>query len=373
MAIKFAVIGANLANIEEIKNVVIETVGDNIQITTATIKNYQKISDADLYICLINRKQEIERAFGKEKVVALTLIPPTEYFLDLNKIPANSFVVLFNNSKQGTIVLTNCLRKYNLLNDCRCEVVPYDEISYQQVAEKVATADYIIGGIAYVGSGNALHTKFGDYLSSKTTVLVSPQRIPTSDSVSHLCSTYSLLCHNQMTAELERLSSIDYLTQIPNRRIFDETLILEWKCAQHKNHSLSLAMIDIDFFKDYNDHYGHIQGDECLKAITKTLQCLMRCSTDFCARYGGEEFAVILPNTDGCEAANMIEKIRQTIMSLNIKHEYSAVAPMVTVSIGIASMHGLAKNNSMREFLTRADHALYQAKYQGRNRIIIDQ
>jgi diguanylate cyclase (GGDEF)-like protein len=373
MAIKLAVIGANLANVEEIKNVVIGTVGDNIEIITATVDNYHEMANADLYICLINRKQEVESVFGREKVVALTLVPPTEYFLALHEIPANSYVVLFNNSTSGTVALTDRLKKYHLLNNCHCEVVPYDELSDEQVADKVAAADYIIGGMAYVCSGSVLHTKFSDYLSSNTTVLVSPQRIATSDSISHLCYVYSQLCHKRMTAELERLSATDFLTQIPNRRTFDRTLLMEWKCVQRTGQPLSLAMIDIDFFKDYNDHYGHIQGDECLKTLTNTLKRLMRCSNDFCARYGGEEFAVILPNTDGYGAEKILERIRSAIMSLNIKHEYSAVAPMVTVSIGIASTQLLYKNNSMREFLTRADHALYQAKNQGRNRVILNQ
>lgn len=373
MAIKLAIIGANIANIEEIKNVVVKTVSDNIEIITATINNYHEMANADLYVCLINRKQEIESVFGKEKVVALTLVPPTEYFLALHEIPANSYVVLFNNSTSGTIALTDRLKKYNLLNNCHCEVVPYDELSYEQVADKVAAADYIIGGMAYVCQGSALHTKFGDYLSQNTTVLVSPQRIATSDSISHLCYVYSQLCHKRMTAELTRLSSTDFLTQISNRRTFDKTLIVEWDRAQHTGQPLSLAMIDIDFFKDYNDHYGHVQGDECLKALTNTLRHLMRCSTDFCARYGGEEFAVILSNTDGYRAETMLERIRSAIMLLNIKHEYSTVAPMVTVSIGIASTQVLYKNSTIRELLTRADHALYQAKQQGRNRVIVNQ
>jgi diguanylate cyclase (GGDEF)-like protein len=373
MAIRLAVIAANHGNVEEIKSVVVCTVGDNVEIITATLSNYREMPKADLYICLINRKKEVENFFGREKVVALTLVPPTEYFLALSKIPADSYVLLFDNSLAGSIVLIDCLKKYNLLNDCHCEVVPYDELSYQQVAGKVAVADYIIGNMADVGSESILPVKFCNYLSPQTTVLASPQRVVTPDSISHLCYAYSLLCNKQMITELERLSSVDYLTQIPNRRIFDKTLILEWKRAQHTSQPLSLAMIDIDFFKDYNDHYGHIQGDECLKKLTNTLKSLMRCSTDFCARYGGEELAVILPNTDRYGAKNMIERIRNTIMSLNIKHEYSAVASMVTVSSGIASTHALYKNYGMSELLSRADLALYQAKHQGRNRVIIDQ
>lgn len=372
MAIRLAVIGANHANAEEIKSIVVSTLGDNVEIITTTVSHYHEMPKADLYICLINRKQEVESVFGKEKVVALTLVPPAEYFLALHKIPANSHVVLFNNSSLGSSVLTDCLRKYTLLNDCHLEVVPYDELSYQQVADKVSAADYIIGSMAYIGARSTLYTRFGDCISPQTIILVSPQRVVTPDSISQLCHAYSLLYNQKMTEKLKRLSSIDYLTQIPNRRIFDKTLLLEWKGAQCTGQPLSLAMIDIDFFKDYNDHYGHIQGDECLKILTKTLQRLMRCSTDFCARYGGEEFGVILPNTDGYEARNMIERIRSAIMSLNIKHEYSAVAPMVTVSIGIASLQVLYDNNSVREFLTKADHALYQAKHQGRNRVIID-
>jgi diguanylate cyclase (GGDEF)-like protein len=368
--IKVAVIGANLANVKEIRRVVFAAIGGSAEIVTATIDNYKELTGADLYVCLVNRKQEVESVFGADKVVHLTLVPPTEYFLQISRIPANSSVVIFNNSTAGTNVLMKCLKRYNLMH-VRYEIVPYDEWSHQQVAEKIAAAEYIIGGIAYVGEGKTLYAKFDEYLSKDTVVLLSPPRIATSESISRLSRVFSTLYHKTITDELKRFSFVDYLTQIPNRRTFDENLRLEWSRAQREWTPLSLAMIDIDFFKNYNDHYGHIAGDERLKAIAQTLKSVLQRPGDLCARYGGEEFTVILPNTDTDGARHILEKIRDAVMALQIKHEFSSVAPVVTVSVGAVTTIPANGNVVVEEMLEKADKALYQAKHQGRNRVCI--
>ncbi|MDR3591531.1 MAG: GGDEF domain-containing protein [Negativicutes bacterium] len=368
-AIKVLVIGANLANIDEIKNVVVNTIGGGAQIMTATVDDYKEAAEADLYVCLINRKQEVESIFGAEKVVALTLVPPTEYFIQISRIPAGSQVIIFNNSTAGTQVLLELLTRYHLLH-AQYEVVPYDEWDYARVAAKVAAAKYIIGGVAYVGEGNKLQTDFGTLLSKDAVILVSPQRTATPESVSQLCHVFSTLYHRTIMDELKRLSSLDYLTEIANRRTFDEFLAMEYSRAKRDGNPLSLAMIDIDCFKNYNDLYGHSAGDECLKRIAQVLRSVMRRATDFCARYGGEEFAIVLPNTDIDGARHVLEEFRTEVMALMISHKCSTIAPVVTVSAGIASVIR-PQGIKVEDLLKRADQALYQAKRRGRNRVVL--
>lgn len=366
--LRVEVIGANEANAEEIKNVVVSAIGSTAEIITATKEQYNKSDKADLYVCLINRKAEIEAAFGSDRVVALELVPPTEYFLQISRIPAGSTVLIFNNSTAGTKVLLQCLKKYNLQH-VKYQVIPYDELSSEEIAEQLSKAEYITGGIAYVGNGSTLYAQFGRFLPKNIVVLVSPPRVATSESICRLSNVFSGLYHKVVMEELKRLSCEDYLTQIPNRRTFDEFLQQEWLYACQENTFLSLAMIDIDFFKNYNDHYGHLAGDECLKKISQVLKHIM--GSYFCARYGGEEYSAVLPHTEAQPAQYVLERFREEVIKMRIVHQYSDVLPVVTVSIGIASAKPAEETIKLKEFLERADKALYQAKRQGRNRIIV--
>jgi len=367
-AMKIVAIGANTANAGEIKRVVVGAIGGDAVVTTATLDNYKEIADADLYVCLINRKQEVTATFGAEKVVDLTLVPPTEFFLEVSRIPAGSNVIIFNNSVSGTHVLTERLQQYGLTH-VRYEVVPYDEWDFRQVAEKLATAQYIIGGIAYVGEASPLRTKFAACIPQGAVIIQRPPRIATQESLSRQTNVYSSMYHKRIVAELKRLSSLDYLTEIPNRRTFDKVLDREWRRAQREGYPLAVAMIDVDWFKSYNDAYGHCTGDECLKLIARALKSVMRRPADFCARYGGEEFAVILPNTGLDGARRLLEEFRAAVAVLSLKCEKSSDIPGVTVSIGIAAKSP-AENIGADELLKRADKALYQAKGQGGNRIV---
>lgn len=368
MSIRIGVIGANPANVEEIQNVVTESLAGGIEIETATVPHYSHLAGADLYVCLVNRKAEVEIAFGADKVVALEFVPPVEYFLALSRIPAGTHVLVFNNSVSGTRVLMERLRKYGLMH-LDYEIIPYDEMAPDIVAEKVAAARVITGGDSYVGPGRDLYKKFGPYVSKDATVLVSPPRSATSDSVSRLCHAYSRLQYNSILEELQRLASMDYLTQIPNRRTFDDVLLREWNRARRERTELSLAMLDLDFFKHYNDHYGHTAGDECLRAIAGSLQKVLRRPADFCARYGGEEFVVILPCTDISGAAVVLEEMRQAVMALSIQHGFSTVAATITISIGLTSVSP-TEGLTPADLINTADRALYKAKLQGRNRIV---
>jgi len=167
---------------------------------------------------------------------------------------------------------------------------------------------------------------------------------------------------------LMRLSTHDGLTGVGNRRQFDEALDVEWRRASRVGGLLSLIMIDIDFFKDYNDRYGHQAGDDCLKAVAYTLQDLVHRAGDVLARYGGEEFAIILPGLPREEALLLAESLRRQVESRHIRHAASAVTPFVTVSLGVASTI-VPRDGDSADLVAAADRALYAAKGSGRNRV----
>ncbi len=173
----------------------------------------------------------------------------------------------------------------------------------------------------------------------------------------------------QANAKLRRLASLDGLTQIANRRRFNEVLNIEWKRQIREEKPLSLILCDIDYFKRYNDRYGHIAGDECLKQVAQTVAACARRPGDLGARYGGEEFAVILPNTDADGAMQVARNIQQDLRKLQIPHEASSVSRFVTLSIGVFCV--IPNADTTPDFVVHAaDLALYQVKEQGRNAVI---
>jgi hemerythrin len=174
----------------------------------------------------------------------------------------------------------------------------------------------------------------------------------------------------ELNLRLESLSKTDGLLGIANRRHFDERLVLEWRRAARDRHPLSLLMIDIDHFKLYNDHYGHLAGDECLKAVCKVVQSRLKRSPDLLARYGGEELVVILSGTDEEGALVVARKILEALWELDLPHAASPVAGRVTVSIGVATLVPDPKMGS-HILVDAADRALYMAKDAGRNRICV--
>jgi diguanylate cyclase (GGDEF)-like protein len=166
--------------------------------------------------------------------------------------------------------------------------------------------------------------------------------------------------------ELRRQALVDGLTQVGNRRRFDDYLSQEWRRMQREQLPLSLILCDIDCFKPYNDTYGHLAGDRCLQQVAKVIQETIRRPADFVARYGGEEFAVILPHTNQEGAVYIAETLCGKVKALAIPHSQSLVNRYVTISAGVVSI--LPSPDSSVEFLiTAADKALYQAKNAGRN------
>lgn len=164
---------------------------------------------------------------------------------------------------------------------------------------------------------------------------------------------------------LETLAGKDGLTEIDNRRSFDEALDREWRRAQRSGKPVSLAMIDVDYFKQFNDAYGHAKGDHVLKAVANALVGSLHRPGDLAARYGGEEFVALFPETDAQAAHHMAEVLRQAVESLGLPHEKSDTAPHVTVSIGGFSV--TADVSDPASLVERADCMLYRAKRQGRN------
>jgi len=172
-----------------------------------------------------------------------------------------------------------------------------------------------------------------------------------------------LLC---LQKELEDFSFKDGLTGIANRRMFDSVMELEWTNAKRSKQPLSLIMLDIDYFKQYNDFYGHIQGDECLKRVGRILHGVGTRARDFFARFGGEEFALILSETDEQSAKKVAERCRNLLFKAQIPHEKSLVSQVLTISLGVGTIIPTHQDDP-RKFIEEVDKRLYLAKKKGRN------
>ena len=223
------------------------------------------------------------------------------------------------------------------------------------LSERADKAKFSVRTIAGVGGtcGVLLSISFGGFLLGWWLPVVSPLLAIIMGAVGFTLRQY---------AQSQRLSSVDGLTQLANRRFFDQYLaqrILE-------RQPLSLLICDVDFFKKYNDEYGHQAGDRCLQAVAKAIAQAVR-EGDFAARYGGEEFVVVLPNTNATVAIQIAERVRLSVLELQIPHCRSDVDPSVTLSGGLAIMD--AHHVSSQDFIEYADQALYEAKRAGRNQI----
>ncbi|PKH06841.1 diguanylate cyclase [Moritella sp. Urea-trap-13] len=170
--------------------------------------------------------------------------------------------------------------------------------------------------------------------------------------------------------ELGRLATLDGLTGIANRRHLDITVAKELARAQRHQQPLTFIIADIDFFKKYNDHYGHIQGDECLKAVASILDNSLRRPFELVARYGGEEFCMLLPNTDTAGAKLVAEKLVNAVRSLELSHEGIDEHAIVTMSFGVISQIP-DRSMTVKSLMLQADEKLYQAKENGRDRWVL--
>lgn len=181
----------------------------------------------------------------------------------------------------------------------------------------------------------------------------------------------ALLCQQLQSANqvLKHLVRFDDLTQIANRRWFNEYINQEWRRMRREQTPLSLILCDIDFFKGFNDTYGHQAGDRCLRQVAQVMQSVAKRPSDLVARYGGEEFAIVLPNTTIAGAEEVATRTRTAVKALQISHIKSSVHTSVTLSLGVASLIP-DRALSPERLVTLADKALYQAKRRGRDRVV---
>ncbi|MBT8767043.1 GGDEF domain-containing protein [Metapseudomonas boanensis] len=172
----------------------------------------------------------------------------------------------------------------------------------------------------------------------------------------------------RLQKQLEEYSYKDGLTGVANRRMFDSVLDVEWANARRTHQPLSLILLDIDYFKQYNDHYGHIQGDDCLKSVGQLLAAAASRPRDLIGRFGGEEFVLILPETDGAAAKRVAEHCRKLIHEQCIPHSNSDVASLLTISLGVGTIIPQQHDQPLA-FIEAVDKLLYRAKQTGRNRV----
>lgn len=177
------------------------------------------------------------------------------------------------------------------------------------------------------------------------------------------------ICMKLYYDRLMKSSLVDGLTGLPNRKRFDETLDQEWRRSFRSGDPLSFIIVDIDHFKEYNDTYGHLAGDSCIKKVACQLNNTLRRPGDFLGRWGGDEFVALMPQTDATGAMLLAEKFRHKISILAIPHESSPIIPQITISLGVATMIPRGGECS-EELVKRADEALFTAKKAGRNRIV---
>lgn len=174
----------------------------------------------------------------------------------------------------------------------------------------------------------------------------------------------------ELNRKLERLATLDGLTRVANRRSLDRFLDLEWRRTRRERAPMALILSDIDHFKLYNDTYGHLAGDDCLRTVATAIKECAKRPMDLVARYGGEEFAVVLPNTNADGAVHIAESICREVVNLRVRHPESSTGEFLTLSCGVAAM--VPREESTPEALVAAaDEALYEAKKQGRNRVVL--
>ncbi len=184
---------------------------------------------------------------------------------------------------------------------------------------------------------------------------------------------YIVISHHDITQrrlaeeKTEALARTDGLTEVANRTHFDEFLDQQWRSALRAGEALSVLLLDIDYFKPFNDHYGHQAGDECLRRVAAALRGALKRPSDLVARYGGEEFVLVLGQSSVADARANAQRILDTVRDLAIAHAYSDVAPVVTASIGVVTAVPRHEGD-VSSLLQAADEALYQAKHEGRDR-----
>ncbi len=237
-----------------------------------------------------------------------------------------------------------------------------------ETAERDRAADFIANTAQREGSAERLEVHLERLDGRKICVRIQAMCTLYEGDVGVQIALSDITEQRERESELKELSARDALTGVANRRSLDAALAREWKRLSEANGSLGIIMIDIDYFKKYNDHFGHQQGDKCLRQVALALERCPKRPRDLVARYGGEEFSVLLPEATPEAAARIAENLRADVEALQLEHPESKVTGVVTVSIGIA-VGEAAPHASPEGLLAKADEALYQAKRSGRNQV----
>lgn len=283
----------------------------------------------------------------------------------LTEIPEN---VYFKDIESKFIMISNSMAKYFGISDTQKAIGKTDaDFFATSHAEKAFRDEQMI-----IKTGRPIIDIEEEVLWPNGRVTIGlTSKMPIHDKSRTVIGTFGVTRditeQKRLETELKRLTSIDGLTGLTNRRRFNELLEYEWIRSMRSQSWISLLMIDVDHFKLFNDNYGHLSGDSCLKSVAEAFIQAIKRRTDLVARYGGEEFVIILPQTN-IEGARMVaEKIHQEIRELRILHDFSPVEQFLSVSIGVSSIIPKPKESPLQLVLS-ADNALYEAKQSGRNR-----
>ncbi len=303
------------------------------------------------------------------------MIHSHEFFRSVLDSVSEQIVVI---DRSGTILFVNdAWVRFGVDNNCKIEPGQWMSCNYLDVCDRSSKRGETFGGNAAAGIRKVIdrsmdvfnieypcHSPYEKrwFVMSVTPLNMGPEAYY---AISHANITERKLAEEHVL----NLSRIDGLTQIPNRRFFDQFLSEEWKRCNRLGSPISLALLDIDHFKLLNDTYGHPYGDDCLIRIGEILNNVKKRPTDMFARYGGEEFAMIFGNSSADQALVPVSKILNEIGQLSIPNEKSPTRPTVSVSVGLVTMFP-GEENTEQELIATADANLYKAKHAGRNQII---
>jgi diguanylate cyclase (GGDEF)-like protein len=309
--------------------------------------------------------------------------PPTVLIVDDDRFMRSQLKELLEQEHYQVVEVTNGQQCLDLYLQLKPDLVLLDAVmpvmdGFTCCAELDALSDIHAAPILImtglddtVSVERAFRVGATDYVTKPINWAVFLQRLRRLIYQFRLQQQQSLLCQQLQSANqvLKHLVRFDDLTQIANRRWFNEYINHEWQRMRREQTPLSLILCDIDFFKQFNDTYGHQAGDHCLRQVAQAIQSVAKRPSDLVARYGGEEFAIVLPNTTIVGAEKVAAQTRTIIKALQIPHINSSVHASVTLSLGVASLIPDCAISSER-LVTLADKALYQAKRSGRDRVV---
>jgi diguanylate cyclase (GGDEF)-like protein len=336
------------------------------------VSKYDLVSDIDLFLIsqsdywsFFNLGKHVDHELAKRLYAGET--PPSNDTLVLKHIAMDSYDIL------GFKAFLQIQFHQEVLQRSKYEL----RLAALSIALIVITGTFLL---LHFGLRRTLVDRFSNLLQQikdkeevsgrKIALSGNDELVELSNAINDMMS--SLTAEQHRNQHLSNMFNQDGLTNIDNRRGFDARFEIEWAQAQRDKTSLSILMLDVDYFKEYNDFYGHILGDETLIIIAKTIVNKLARPSDFTARYGGEEFVCLLPDTDSDGAAIISEQIRLAVESRKIQHKASKVSSVVTISIGCLTISG-STSMSKTKILKHVDTLLYQSKRNGRNRVTVDE